>query len=126
MTKTFREKLVVMMEEYYGMLVDDEWVDKEKIAERFGITQRTAERLIERCAGFLRKNCQSWDGYKLYLWSDVLACAQVHVEVEEEKVARARRVQQRVRILEAVIKRFQADNARLVDRLVKQCPSSRK
>jgi transposase len=89
---------------------DEEYIDIETIAERFGVTKRTVERLIENFKKKLKKS--RWRrGRKIaYLWSDVLKCARIHTKIETEgtpsgAIKRAY-TKQRIRELEAEVERL--------------------
>jgi hypothetical protein len=62
----------------------DEYIDIEGIAERCDVCKRTAERLIEKYAKKLKKSRQRQGRKILYLWSDILYYAKVHMEIEKE------------------------------------------
>lgn len=62
---------------------DDEYVNKEQIAERLGVTPRTVERLIEANTKTLKKYRRRKGRKVIYLWSEVLRCAKIHVGIEK-------------------------------------------
>lgn len=90
---------------------EGEFVNKEQIAERFGVTLRTIERLIEANAKTLGKRLQREGRKKKYLWSDVLQCARIHVGIGKKNgpsVSMKREyTKQRVLELEAEIEQLQ-------------------
>lgn len=63
---------------------EGEFVDKEQIAERLGVTPRTIERLIQANAKTLNKRLQRDGAKKKYLLSEILRCARIHVGIEKE------------------------------------------
>ena len=91
----------------------EEYLDIDSIAERLEVVNRTIERLIEVFAKKLKKSKRR-SGHKiLYLWSDILQCAKIHMKIEREgtpSVAITRPyMEQRVKELEAEIERLKKE-----------------
>jgi len=79
--KLNKEKLAAMT------ATSEELVDKTEIAERFGVSKRTVERLIEANARILRKSRRRQGRKMMYPWSDVLKCARIHTGIEQESIS---------------------------------------
>ena len=92
---------------------ENEYIDKETIAERLGVTLRTVERLLEEYARELKKSrCRHGRKMK-YLWADVLRHAKFHTGIEKENnpsvtIKRAY-TKQRVQELEAEVARLKKE-----------------
>ena len=88
----------------------EEYVGKEEIAEQFGVTKRTVERLIEKFSKRLKKSRRRQGRRIEYRWADVLRCARIHTGIERESVPsvtiRTAYTKQRVKELEAEVERF--------------------
>jgi hypothetical protein len=63
----------------------DEYVNKEEIAQRLNVHNRTVERLFERYMKKLKKSRRRRGRKIEYLWSDVLECAKIHTGIEKDK-----------------------------------------
>ena len=92
----------------------DEYVCTEGIAERFDVSKRTIERLIERFAKKLRKSRRRRGRTIEYLWSDVLQCAKTYTGIiEKENVPsvaiKKAYTKQRVKELEAEVERLKKE-----------------
>jgi len=96
----------------------EEYISKEEIAERFDVTKRTVERLVEVFAKKLKKSKQRQGRKILYLWADILQCAKTHIGIVKEdipSVAIERAyTKQRVIELEAEVRRLREENIRLL------------
>ena len=91
----------------------EEFISKDEIARRFGVTKRTVERLIERYARKLKKSRRRQGRKILYLWAKVLWCAKLYTKIEKENIPspsiKREFTKQRVRELEAENERLRIE-----------------
>ena len=64
----------------------DEYIDKDEIGKRLGVTMRTVERLIKKYVKKLKKYRRKYGRKFLYLWAEILICAKLHKGVERENI----------------------------------------
>ena len=63
----------------------EEYLSVEEIAGRFGVSERTIDRVIEKYAKKLKKNQRREGRKKLYFWPDVLKCVKLHKGLAKEE-----------------------------------------
>jgi len=94
--------------------VNEEYLDIGSIAERFTVHNRTIKRLIEEFAKKLKRHRRRRGREFLYLWSDILKCAKIHLGIEQDEVPsvtiKKAFTKQRVKELEAVVERLSREN----------------
>ena len=87
----------------------DEYVDKDVIARRLGISTRSVERLIEKNGKKLKKSKRRCGRKILYLWTDILMC------FEQERVKKEHRPSKAIQraYTKQCVQELKAENDRL-------------